>query len=170
MASSMRFCEDCDRLQSYPQTCYKLLMEGYHGVFGHLIEPTVNSFSWNDDWEVNHKQKTVRLLKTTSEERRDAIDRLLSLERENGTFRVLKKWTGERLPIFRPNRELVADLECSASGLFGIVTYGVQLITYREDELMLDFFIRHGLVTSENELRYNEIISRLHRPLGTCAA
>lgn len=279
-------------------------MKGYDGVFGHLIESTVNSFSWNDDWEVNDEHKTVRLLKTTFEERRDAIDRLLSAEREKGTFRVLKKWTGERFPIFGPNRELIADIERSASGLFGIVTYGVQLIAYREDEdglfiwvarrspnktlypnrlgvtvggslpagetpyqclireaheeawldprlveshaisvgtisyvtssetkttsggesgliraeiqyiydmkvgkdvfptpndmeassielfsvneikralddgeftpanacLILDFFIRHGLVTFENEPRYNEIISRLHRPLGTYTA
>lgn len=279
-------------------------MDGYDGVFGHLIQPTVNSFSWNDDWEVNHVNKTVKLLKTTFEKRRDAINRLLSAEREKGTFRVLKKWTGERFPIFGPNRELVADIERSASALFGIVTYGVQLIAYREDEdglfiwagrrspqktlypnrlgvtvggslpagetpyeclireayeeaglesqlveshavsvgtisyvtssetkttsggesglmraevqhtydmkvgkdviptpndmeasnislysvdeikrslddleftpanacLMLDFFIRHGLVTFENEPRYNEIISRLHRPLGTYPA
>lgn len=291
-------------LQSYPKTCYELLMEGYDGVFGHLIEPTVRAFSWNDDWDVKHERKTVRLLKTTFEERRDAFDRLLSVEREKETFRVLKNWTGERFPIFGPNRELIADLERSASGLFGIVTYGVQLITYREDEdvfftwaarrsskktlypnrlgvtvggslpagetpfeclireaheeagldsqlikshamsvgtisyvtsseskttsggesgliraeiqnvydmkvgkdiiptphdmeasnislysvneikkalddgeftpanacLMLDFFIRHGLVTFENEPKYNEIISRLHRPLGTHTA
>ncbi|KAG6362459.1 hypothetical protein INS49_010689 [Diaporthe citri] len=280
MASYMRLCEDCDRLQSYPSACYKLLMGGYDGVFGHLIEPTVNKFSWNDDWEVNHEHKTVKLLKTTFEKRRDAIDHLLSAEREKGTFRVLNKWTGERFPVFGPNRELVADIERSASGLFGTVTYGVQLITYREDEdglliwaarrspkktlypdrlgaglesqlveshavsvgtisyvtsseakttsggesgliraeiqyiydmkvgkdviptpndmeasnislysvndikrapddgdftpanacLMLDFLIRDGLVTYENEPRYNEIISRLHRPLGTYTA
>lgn len=291
-------------LQSNPQTCYKFLMEAFKGVFGHLVETTVRALSWNDDWEVNHENKTVRLLKTTFEERRDAIDRLLSVEREKETFRVLKKWTGERFPIFGPNRELVADLERSASGLFGIVTYGVQIIAYREDEdglliwaasrspnktlypnrlgvtvggslpagetpreclireaheeagleaqlvgsharsvgtisyvtasetettsggepgliraeiqyiydmkvgkdviptphdgeassiklysvdeikgaldgreftpanacLMLDFFIRHGVVTYENEPRYNEIISRLHRPLGTYTA
>lgn len=291
-------------LQSYPKDCYELRMEGYDGAFGHLIESTVMTFSWNHDWEVNHEEKTVRLLRTTFEERRDAIDRLLLVERENGTFRVLGKWTGERFPIFGPNRELIADLERSACGLFGIVTYGVQLITYQEDEdglfiwaarrspkktlypnrlgvtvggslpagetpveclireaheeagleselvksharsvgtisyvtssetkttsdgesgliraeiqyvydmkvgkdviptshdmeasnislysineikkalddgeftpanacLMLDFFIRHGLVTFENEPRYNEIISRLHRPLGTRTA
>lgn len=279
-------------------------MEGFDGMFGHLLDSTVRSFSWNDDWEVNHEHKTVRLLKTTFEERRDAIDRLLSVEKEKGTFRVLKKWTGERFPIFGPKRELVADLERSASGLFGIVTYGVQLIAYREDEdglliwaarrspnktlyanrlgvtvggslpagetpreclireayeeagleaqlvgshatsvgtisyvtasetettsggepgliraeiqyiydmkvgkdviptphdgeassiklysvdeikmaldggdftpanacLILDFFIRHGVVTYENEPRYNEIISRLHRSLGTYTA
>lgn len=287
-------------LQSFPKTCYEFHIEGYDGAFGHLIEPTVKSFSWNTDWEVNHEYKTVRLLKTTFEKRRDAIDRLLSVEREKGTFKVLKKWTGERFPVFGPNRELVVDLEHSASGLFGVVTYGVQLIMYREDDdglfiwaarrsskktlypnrlgvtvggslptgetpfeclireaheeaalksqlvksnaisvgsisyvtfsekettsggesgliraeiqyiydmkvgkdviptpndmeaskislysvkeikealddgeftpanacLILDFFIRHGLVTFENEPRYNEILSRLHRPLG----
>lgn len=59
-------------LSSYPQSCYRLLMGGYDGVFGYLIELTVNSFSWNDDWEVNYRHKTVRLLKTTFEDRRDA--------------------------------------------------------------------------------------------------
>lgn len=57
----------------------------------------------------------------------------MSAEREKGTFKVLKKWTGERFPIFGPNRELIADIERSASGLFGIVTYGVQLIAYQQD-------------------------------------
>lgn len=36
--------------------------------------------------------------------------------------------------------------------------------------IILDFFIRHGLVTFENEPRYNEIIKRLHRPLETQTA
>ena len=46
---------------------------------------------------------------------------------------MLKKWTGERFPIYGPGRELIVDLERSAATLFGIVTYGVQLITYIED-------------------------------------
>lgn len=36
--------------------------------------------------------------------------------------------------------------------------------------LVLNFFIRHSIVTYENEPRYNEIIGRLHRPLGTYTA
>lgn len=68
-------------LQSYPKTCYKFLMEGFKGLFGHLTETTVRSFSWSDEWEVNHGNKTVRLLKTTFEGRRDVIVRLLSVER-----------------------------------------------------------------------------------------
>ena len=32
--------------------------------------------------------------------------------------------------------------------------------------LMLDFFIRHGILTPENEADFDEIKSRLHRPLN----
>jgi hypothetical protein len=32
--------------------------------------------------------------------------------------------------------------------------------------LVLDFFIRHGILTSENESNYDEIKRRLHRDLG----
>lgn len=33
--------------------------------------------------------------------------------------------------------------------------------------LILDFFIRHGLVTYDNEENYTQIVSRLHRSLGS---
>lgn len=36
--------------------------------------------------------------------------------------------------------------------------------------IMLDFFIRHGLITYETEEKYNEILIRLHRPLGIQSA
>ena len=31
--------------------------------------------------------------------------------------------------------------------------------------VMIDFFIRHGIITAENEEKYAEIIARLHRRL-----
>jgi hypothetical protein len=31
--------------------------------------------------------------------------------------------------------------------------------------VMIDFFVRHGIITAENETEYAEIISRLHRKL-----
>ncbi len=46
---------------------------------------------------------------------------------------MLKRWTKERFPIYGPKRELFAHVERSAAGLFGIVTYRVQLTVYRED-------------------------------------
>jgi hypothetical protein len=31
--------------------------------------------------------------------------------------------------------------------------------------VMMDFFVRHGFITAENEVDYVEIVSRLHRKL-----
>lgn len=122
------------RLSEYPEGCYEFLIEGFAGVFGHLIEPTVKNFSWNKHWAVDHDKKTVKLLGDSFETRRSGLEETLVHERDIGTFNVLKRWTEERFPIYGPDRELVADIERSAAGLFGIVTYGVQLITYCENE------------------------------------
>ncbi|KAG4427651.1 hypothetical protein IFR05_016866 [Cadophora sp. M221] len=122
------------KLPEYPEGCYEFLIEGFAGVFGHLIEPTVKSFSWNKHWAVDHDKKTVKLLGDSFETRRSGLEETLVHERDIGTFNVLKRWTEKRFPIYGPDRELVADIERSAAGLFGIVTYGVQLITYCENE------------------------------------
>jgi isopentenyldiphosphate isomerase len=149
MKSYMELCEDCDRcaasprdistrllnlirLPSYPDDCYSFLTENYPGVFGHLIPPTVASFTWNEHWTVDHNQKTVQLRGTSYAARTNALKSTLLSEREKGTFNVLKQWTNECVPIFGPARELVATIERSAASLFGIATYGVQLITYCE--------------------------------------
>ncbi len=57
----------------------------------------------------------------------------LQAEREKSTFRTLKRWREERFPIYGPGRELILDFERAAATLLGVVTYGVQLIVYRED-------------------------------------
>lgn len=103
-------------------------------MFGHLIEPTVHSFHWNESWKVDHKTKKVTLLGDSYETRTKGLEETLIYERDKNTFKVLKRWTKERFPIYGPGRELVADIERSAAGLFGIVTYGVQLIVYCEND------------------------------------
>jgi 8-oxo-dGTP pyrophosphatase MutT (NUDIX family) len=119
-------------LQQYPDTCYEFLIEGFAGVYGHLVEATVQGFTWDEHWELNHDDRTVRLLGGSFDARRDALEKTLQAERAKGTFRVLKKWTGERFPIYGPGRELILDFERSAASLLGVVTYGAQLIVYRE--------------------------------------
>jgi 8-oxo-dGTP pyrophosphatase MutT (NUDIX family) len=64
----------------------------------------------------------------------------LTAEREKGTFKVLKKWTKERFPIYGANRQLIVDIERAAAGLFGIVTYGVQLIVYLEGPVCISIW------------------------------
>jgi len=142
MKSFYPLCEDCDRLPEYPDTCYKLQIEGFPGIYGHLVETTVRLITWDENnWNISHHDKIVRLLGDSFETRRKAIDQTIAAEKEKGTFRVLKRSTGERFPIFGPNRELIVDLDRAASTLFGIVTYGVQLIVYRQEADGLSFWL-----------------------------
>jgi len=92
----------------------------------------VKTITWSNKWEVNHEQKYVKLLGNSLEGRQAAVDQMLNGEREKESFRVLKKWTGEKFPIFGPHREIIVTVERAASTLLGIAAYGVQLIAYRE--------------------------------------
>ncbi|KUJ12398.1 uncharacterized protein LY89DRAFT_738188 [Mollisia scopiformis] len=62
------------------------------------------------------------------------------------------------------------DMEASSIDLFTIDEIKNALddgeFTPANACLMLDFFIRHGLTTFENEENYTQIISRLHRSSG----
>lgn len=89
--------------------------------------------TWNEHWEVDHEKKTVKLLGDSLTIRSARMDQTLRSEREKVTFKVLNKWTNELFPIYGPGHHLVLKLERAAAGLFGIVTYGVELIVYRED-------------------------------------
>ena len=53
---------------------------------------------------------------------------------EAGNHDILKGWRNERFPVYGPGGEVVLEVERSASAIFGIVTSGVQLLCYVEDE------------------------------------
>ncbi|KAF2027561.1 thiamine pyrophosphokinase-related protein-like protein [Setomelanomma holmii] len=48
-----------------------------------------------------------------------------------GRFRLLNKWRGELFPVYGPNKELLFSIEPSASPLFGVVVYGVNMTAFR---------------------------------------
>lgn len=56
-------------------------------------------------------------------------------EKNRGTFKFLSKWSDENFPVYGPNKELVLSMEKVATPLFGIVTYGVQLLAYQSSTL-----------------------------------
>lgn len=101
--------------------------------FGYLLEATVNTFSWPDYWEINHDRKTVKLLGSSLEERNKQIHDTLLAERERGSFKILKGWTSEVFSVYGPQKYLVLSIPRVAAPLFGIVTYGVQLLAYQSD-------------------------------------
>src|SRR5271156_6607103 len=74
------------------------------------------------------------LLRTWSlEERNKIIHETLIREREKDTFKLLRKWSNEVFPVYGFKKELVLNIERVAAPLFGIVTYGVQLLAYQDN-------------------------------------
>ncbi len=106
---------------------------GYEGVFGHMLESVVNAFSWQESWEVDHQERSVKLIGSGLPERNEVMHVTLISEREKGTFQVLNGWANEVFPVYGPNKELVVSIERAAAPLFGIVTYGVQLLAYQQN-------------------------------------
>ena len=101
--------------------------------FGYLLDGTLTAFSSPDYWEVNHQDKNVKLLGRSLEERNEQIHETLVAEREKGTFKLLKGWAGEVFAMYGPSKELVVSIEQVAATLFGINTYGVQMLAYQEN-------------------------------------
>ncbi|KAK1148861.1 hypothetical protein N8T08_008746 [Aspergillus melleus] len=56
-------------------------------------------------------------------------------------FSILKGWRNETFPVYGPKGEILLEIERAGSALFGIVTYGVQLTCYVEDEHGLRIWI-----------------------------
>ena len=112
---------------------YKFMVNGYDCCFGYMLESVVNTFSWPKFWEINHQWKTVKLLGTSLNERNQQMQDTLVAEREKGSFKVLRGWANEVFSVYGPGKTLILSIERAAAPLFGIVTYGVQLLAYRED-------------------------------------
>lgn len=92
----------------------------------------MDAFTWpSTGWTVSHEEKLILLSGTSFEERNEIINSTLLAERAQNTFTLLRKWTGEQFAVYGPNRELVLSMERAATPLFGVVTYGVQLLAYQ---------------------------------------
>lgn len=75
------------------------------------------------------------------EERNTIIHETLIRERENDTFKLLRKWSDEVFPVYGLNKELIMSIERVAAPLFGIVTYGVQLLAYQDNPEGLSIWV-----------------------------
>ena len=112
---------------------FRFKIRGYDCSFGYLLPSTVAAIAWPDFWEVNEQKKTVTLLGTSLDERTKQLKDTLYAEHQKGTFKQLAGWTGEIFSVYGPAKELVVSIERLAAPLFGIITYGVQLLVYRDD-------------------------------------
>ena len=98
-------------------------------------------------------------------------------------FNISDERAGGQPGLMNPGVLYVYDLEVSQDVVFKPVdndVYAFHLMDVQQVKdamsrgefkpasasVMMDFFIRHGLVTYENEENYTQIVSRLHRSLG----
>jgi 8-oxo-dGTP pyrophosphatase MutT (NUDIX family) len=78
--------------------------------------------------------KTITMIDGGDYATRSAIMERTTFEmRTTGRFKLLNKWRDERFPVYRPDKELLFSIERSASPLFGVVVYGVNLTAFRWD-------------------------------------
>lgn len=113
-------------------------VNGYDAILGYIPNNVVEKFHWiENDWNVDSKSRTVTLMAAPGAEpavRNEIMSRLLADAVRRETFEVLKGWRNEMYPIYAPGGHFLMEMERCASPLFGIITYGVHMTGYVEDE------------------------------------
>ena len=112
---------------------FRFKIRSYDCSFGYLLPSTVAAVTWPDFWEVNEQVKIVTLLGTSLDERNKQLKDTVYAEYQKGTFKQLVGWTGEVFSVYGPTKELVVSIERLAAPRFGISTYGVQMLVYRDN-------------------------------------
>lgn len=124
--------------------CYTFRVNGCSAILGYIRPEIVDKMQWSDSWEIDHQERTVSLgtpANATAEMRSRVVEETLQSTRKSGTISLLKAWRGELFPVYGPDGETLLLVERCASAIFGIVTYGVQLVAYVRDNQGLRLWI-----------------------------
>ncbi|KAI5294331.1 hypothetical protein KEM52_004237 [Ascosphaera acerosa] len=121
---------------------YDFMIHGYQQPVGAVPVKVVEAFPWPaTGWVIDHDRKTVTLqtpADATVSQRSDVLAAALQAAKAARSFPELGGWRGELYAIYGPDRQLLANIERAAAGLFGIATFGVHINAYvrREDHAM----------------------------------
>jgi isopentenyldiphosphate isomerase len=116
---------------------YTFHVNGYSHTFGYIHRKIIGKIQWSEWWSIDHNAKTVTLAtlpKATSDVRSRVLDDTLQSTRNLHLIPMLDGWRDEKFPLFGPQGEVLFEIERCASPLFGIVSYGVQLLAYVTSE------------------------------------
>ncbi|KAF1846769.1 thiamine pyrophosphokinase-related protein-like protein [Cucurbitaria berberidis CBS 394.84] len=112
-------------------TYYQLRVSGHDYALGYMLPSVAEVFRGIPNWELNDDERTLTLTGgKNAEERSKAVETTLLAMKETGHFKVLSKWRGELYAVYGKGKELLFNVERSASPLLGVVTYGVHLTAY----------------------------------------
>lgn len=112
-------------------TYYQLRVSGHDYALGYMLPSVAEVFRGIPNWAIDDDERVLTLTGgSTAEERSRAVETTFLAMRKTGHFKVLDKWRGELYAVYGRNKELLFNVERSASPLLGVVTYGVHLSAY----------------------------------------
>ena len=112
-------------------------VSGCDAVLGYILNSVVKAFPWPDCWAIDSTNRTVTLITppdATPNLRSELVAKTIGEAVERKTFTILEGWRDELYPVYGPNGEFLLELERCASSLFGIVSYGVHVTCYVQDD------------------------------------
>ncbi|RAL06834.1 thiamine pyrophosphokinase-related protein [Aspergillus homomorphus CBS 101889] len=119
------------------ENSYAFRVNGCSATLGHILRETVEKIQWSGWWTIDHTERIVTLATAataTAAVRSRIVAETLAATRERSVISMLDQWREEPFPVYGPDGNVVLEVERCASALFGIVTYGVQLVCYVRDE------------------------------------
>lgn len=112
-------------------TYYQLRVAYHDYALGYMLPSVAEVFRGVPGWALDDDARTLTLTAgTNASERSHAVATTLLAMRATGHFKVLDKWRDELYAVYGRGRELLFDVERSASPLLGVVSYGVHLTAY----------------------------------------
>ncbi|KAH9897301.1 NUDIX hydrolase domain-like protein [Xylariomycetidae sp. FL2044] len=165
--------------RSMDDSIFKLLWAPAGTVLGYMLASTVAALEAVPEGirgplAVDRTARTVRAFEQATEAGRTAaVGAVMRYWRERGTFAILRGWRDELWPVYGTDAEVVFSVERSATGLLGVLRYGVHMTGYVRDPDashglriwvprraadkstypgMLDNTVAGGLVTGEDPL------------------
>jgi 8-oxo-dGTP pyrophosphatase MutT (NUDIX family) len=116
-------------------TYYQLRVSGHFYALGYMLPSVVEIFRGVANWSIDDDERLLTLTAgNTAEERSKAVATTLLAMRQLGHFKVLNKWRDELYAVYGKGKELLFNVERSASPLFGVVTYGIHLTAYTRNK------------------------------------
>lgn len=139
------YAEDPAFYKAHLKTYHAFKVSGCDAVLGYIPNAVVEKFYWPEHcWAVDSTTQTVTLVAppgATPAQRSELMAQTLAEAVKRGNFKILHGWRDEMYPIYGPGGEFLLEMERCASPLFGIVTYGVHMTGYVEDEQGLRIWV-----------------------------
>lgn len=117
---------------------YHFLVDGCEAVLGYMPSQIASRMPLNQHWKLDDDRRTLTFQPQGDDgspihdfqARNKILAKFLHDVRDKRIFKVLDGWRNELYPIYGQNKELLLNMERSATPLFGVITYGVHMTGY----------------------------------------